>query len=60
VKLVDRASGNQIKRDFGWLRRLALGLLHRETSFKASLKRKRYKALLNHDYRCTILAVAFT
>jgi predicted transposase YbfD/YdcC len=47
-------------RNFGLLRRLALSLLERETSFKASLKRKRYKALLNHDYLCTILATAFT
>jgi predicted transposase YbfD/YdcC len=46
-------------RNFGLLRRLALSLLERETSFKASLKRKRYKALLNHDYLCTILANAF-
>jgi hypothetical protein len=38
---------------------LALSLLERETSFKASLKRKRYKALLNYDYLCTILATAF-
>lgn len=47
-------------RNFGLLRRLALSLLERETSFKASLKRKRYKALLNHDYLCTILATAFS
>ena len=46
-------------RNFGLLRRLALGLLERETTFNASLKRKRYKALLNHDYLCTILATAF-
>lgn len=47
-------------RNFGRLRRLALSLLHRETTFKASLKRKRYKALLNNDYLCAILAAAFT
>jgi predicted transposase YbfD/YdcC len=47
-------------RNFGLLRRLALSLLNRETTFKASLKRKRYKALLNNDYLCSILAAAFT
>ena len=47
-------------RNFGMLRRLALGLLQRETTVKGSLKRKRYKALLNNDYLCTILAGALT
>jgi predicted transposase YbfD/YdcC len=47
-------------RNFGMLRRLALNLLNRETTFKASLKRKRYKALLNNNYLCSILAAAFT
>ena len=47
-------------RNFGMLRRLALGLLQRETTVQGSLKRKRYKALLNNDYLCTILAGALT
>ncbi len=45
-------------RNFGMLRRLALGLLKRETSHKVSLKRKRYKALLNDEYLCSVLAAA--
>ena len=43
-------------RNFGMLRRLALGLLKRESNHKVSLKRKRYKALLNDEYLCSILA----
>jgi len=43
-------------RNFGMLRRLALGLLKRETTHKVSLKRKRYKALLNDEYLCSVLA----
>lgn len=47
-------------RNLGLLRRLALSLLHRESSYSASLKRKRYRALLNNDYLCSILAAALT
>jgi predicted transposase YbfD/YdcC len=42
-------------RNFGILRRLALCLLNQETTYKASLPRKRFKALCNHRYLCSIL-----
>lgn len=42
-------------RNFSLLRRLALNLLSRETSFKKSLKLKRYRASMDDDYLCTIL-----
>jgi predicted transposase YbfD/YdcC len=45
-------------RNLGLLRRLALSLLHQESSYPASLKRKRYRALLNNDYLCSILSAA--
>lgn len=45
-------------RNLGLLRRLAISLLNQETTYKASLKRKRYRALLNNDYLCSILAAA--
>lgn len=42
-------------RNFSLLRRLALNLLSRETSFKKSLKLKRYRASMDNDYLCAIL-----
>ncbi len=45
-------------RNLGLLRRLAISLLNQENTYKASLKRKRYRALLNNDYLCSILAAA--
>jgi predicted transposase YbfD/YdcC len=36
-------------------RRLALGLLKRETSFKAGLKRKRLRCAMDHDYLLAVL-----
>ena len=45
-------------RNLGLLRRLAVSLLNQETTYKASLKRKRFRALLNNDYLCSILAAA--
>jgi len=36
-------------------RRLALGLLKRETTFKAGLKRKRLRCALDHDYLLKVL-----
>lgn len=38
-----------------WLRRLALSLLSKETSFKGSIRRKRFKALMDNNYLTTIL-----
>jgi len=32
------------------MRRLALGLFKRETTFKAGLKRKRLRCAMDHDY----------
>jgi predicted transposase YbfD/YdcC len=42
-------------RNFGILRRLALCLLNQEKTYKASLSRKRFKALCNERYLCSIL-----
>lgn len=39
----------------GWLRRFALSLLKKETSFKGSLRRQRFKALMDNRYLATIL-----
>jgi predicted transposase YbfD/YdcC len=39
----------------GWLRRLALTLLKKENSFKGSLRRKRFKALMDHRYLMTVI-----
>jgi len=38
------------------IRRLVLGLLKRETTFKAGLKRKRMRCALDHDYLLKVLA----
>jgi predicted transposase YbfD/YdcC len=43
-------------RNFGILRRLALCLLNQEKTFQASLPRKRFKALCDNRYLCSILA----
>lgn len=37
------------------LRRLAVSSLHRRSTFKASLKRKRLRSALDHDYLLAIL-----
>lgn len=47
-------------RNLGLLRRLAVSLLNQEKTYKVSLKRKRYRALLNNDYLCSVLAAALT
>lgn len=39
----------------GWLRRFALTLLKKETSFRASIARKRFKALMNNDYLMSVI-----
>lgn len=45
--------------NLGLLKRLAISLLNQETTYKkASLKQKRYRALLNNNYLCSILANA--
>jgi predicted transposase YbfD/YdcC len=41
--------------NFGTLRRLALGLLQRETSLKKSIRLKRYRASMNNDYLLKVL-----
>jgi predicted transposase YbfD/YdcC len=41
--------------NFGTLRRLALGLLQRETSVKKSIRLKRYRASMNNDYLLKVL-----
>jgi predicted transposase YbfD/YdcC len=41
--------------NFGTLRRLALGLLKRETSLKKSIRLKRYRASMNNDYLMKVL-----
>lgn len=43
-------------RNFSLLRRLALNLLSRELTYKKSLKLKRYRASMDNDYLCDILA----
>lgn len=43
-------------RNFSLLRRLALNLLSRELTYKKSLKLKRYRASMDNDYLCNILA----
>ncbi len=52
---------SRIRRDnspknFALLRRLALNLLKQETTFKGSLKMKRYRAAMDNDYLTKILA----
>jgi predicted transposase YbfD/YdcC len=42
--------------NFALLRRLALNLLNRENSYKASNKMKRYRAAMDNDYLLSILA----
>lgn len=39
----------------GWLRRFALSLLKKENSFKGSLRRKRFKALMSNQYLMTVI-----
>lgn len=39
----------------GWLRRFALSLLKKESSLKASIRRKRFKALMNKKYLYAVL-----
>lgn len=39
----------------GWLRRFALTLLKKENSFKASIRRKRFKALMDNHYLKAVL-----
>lgn len=39
----------------GWLRRFALSLLKKESSLKASIRRKRFKALMDNTYLLTVL-----
>jgi len=36
--------------NFSWMRKFALGLLKKETSFKASIRRKQRKAAVNTSY----------
>jgi predicted transposase YbfD/YdcC len=43
-------------RNFSLLRRLALNLLSRELTYKKSLNLKRYRASMDNDYLCDILA----
>ena len=44
----------------GWLRRFALSLLKKESSLKTSIRRKRFKALMDNEYLLTVLlAIAF-
>ncbi len=38
----------------GWLRRFALSLLKKEPSLKASIRRKRFKALMDNKYLISI------
>ena len=54
---------SRIRRDnapenFALLRRLALNLLKQETTFKGSLKMKRYRAAMDNNYLCSILVAA--
>lgn len=44
--------------NFALLRRLAINLLKQETSFKGSLKMKRYRASMDNNYLTKILASA--
>ncbi|WP_342227323.1 ISAs1 family transposase [Rickettsiella endosymbiont of Rhagonycha lignosa] len=39
----------------GWLRRFALSLLKQEPSLKASIRRKRFKALMDNKYLLSVL-----
>lgn len=39
----------------GWLRRFALSLLKKEPSLKASIRRKRFKALMDNKYLLSVL-----
>lgn len=43
--------------NFSMLRRLVLSLLKQETSLKASLKKKQFKALMNNDYLMKVLKI---
>jgi|GEM_PF-2198007 hypothetical protein len=38
-----------------WLRRFALSLLKKESSLKASIRHKRFKALMDNNYLLTVL-----
>ena len=42
--------------NFALLRRIALNLVNREDSYKASNKMKRYRAAMDNDYLLSILA----
>ena len=39
----------------GWLRRFALSLLKKEPTLKTSIRRKRFKALMNDTYLFAVL-----
>jgi predicted transposase YbfD/YdcC len=41
--------------NFAWLRKMAFALLKRETSYKGSIKRKRFKALMDNNYLARVL-----
>ena len=43
--------------NFAWLRRMALSLLKKDTSYKASIRRKQFKALMNNQYLAKILSL---
>ena len=51
-----RVRTDHAPRNFAVLRHFALNLLRRETSTKASLAKKRFRAALNDTYLCTILS----
>jgi predicted transposase YbfD/YdcC len=60
LDVVFREDDSRIRKDhgaenFGTLRRLALGLLHKETSLKKSIRLKRYRAAMDNDYLMKVL-----
>ena len=51
-----RIRKNGAPENFALLRRIALNLVNREDSYKASSKMKRYRAAMDNDYLLSILA----
>ncbi len=41
--------------NMAWMRKMAMGILKKETSFKASIRRKQLKAWANPDYLSKML-----
>jgi predicted transposase YbfD/YdcC len=60
LDVVFREDDSRIRKEhgaenFGTLRRLALGLLQKETSLKKSIRLKRYRAAMDNDYLMKVL-----